>query len=104
MKRKAPPAEVLAQDYESGLSQKAIAEKYGLSPTTVQKHLLKAGVKSRNLSESHKLAYKTGRKEPKGPSGEKHWAWKGGKEARGYRGKVEKEQCAQCGNSEDLHV
>lgn len=36
--------------------------------------------------------------------GDKHWAWKGGKERRPYRGLIVKERCERCGTTERLSI
>ena len=103
-KMKLPSAKELYQLYQSGMSMQEIADKLGTRGTSVQRKLKRAGYKTRSLSEAHRLAYKMKRREPKAPSGSNHWAWKGGKESRGYRRKVQKEKCQGCGSRQNLAI
>ena len=104
MKRKLPSNEILVQEYEGGLSADAIAQKYGVTHGAVLYNLKNAGCKMRDLSEAHKLGYKTGRKKVSVKSGADHYLWKGGKENRDYRKKIKKEICANCGSSDNLGI
>lgn len=54
--------------YNDGLSGRIVAERLGVSFTTLKDYFSKAGLSLRSDSEALKLAYKQGRKEPKKPS------------------------------------
>jgi len=70
--------------YQSGMSLPEISEKIGITDQAIWQRLKEAGVKRRSISESIKLAYKTGRAVRQ--TGENHHSWKGGrnKDKRGY--------------------
>ena len=105
--KKLPDSKTLAGLYQSGLSQKQIAEKYGTCQGTVWRALKRAGCPSRNLSDSHKIAYRKGRRKPAGAvlkKGKDSWNWKDGAQRRGYRGKIAKEQCQTCRSKKNLGI
>jgi hypothetical protein len=101
---KLPSAEELYKLYSEGMSALALAKKYNTTQGSVTKKMHRAGYSLRSLSDAHKLAYKTGRHIPTGAKGENHWAWKGGKERRQYRNKIQKELCDTCGSRQNLGI
>ena len=121
-KRKLPPNEIIIAEYQSGKSSGEIAEKYGVSPITVIGLLRRLNVPRRSTEEAAQIRHKSGRaKTPhywtgkKQPAamvekrvskirGENHWLWKGGKDRRLYRDKIEKIKCASCGSKINLGV
>lgn len=121
-KRKLPPNEIITGMYRSGLSSGEIAERFDVSPITVDSMLRRIGEPRRSTSDAAKLAhakgratapqYWTGKKQPpemiekriSAIRGENHYLWKGGASNRDYRGIVEKDACAGCGGRFDLGI
>lgn len=121
-KRELPPNEKVIELYESGMSSGEIAEKYGVKPVTVISLLRRIGHPRRSIGEATRLAEKKGRRRrvrywlgKKQPPemvekrtskirGSNHYLWKGGRHRRGYRGMVEKVECAECGARINLGV
>jgi hypothetical protein len=121
-KRKLPPNQDVIDMYDSGMSTGEIAEKCGVQPITVSCLLRRLGHKQRSAKEAAKVCAERGRtkktsywlgktqppamveKRVAAIRGDKHWLWKGGKDRRGYRRKVSKEQCELCGTCENLGI
>src|SRR3989304_6890763 len=95
MKKLTQTTEELYKMYQGGMSTFSIAEKVGVTPGAIQSRFRIAGLKMRNLSKAHELAYQKKRHPRTGAKGKNHWAWKGGREQRGYR-KTKKEKCELC--------
>lgn len=91
-----PTTETMYAEYQSGLSMAAIGKKHGIATSTVQLRFKRAQLKTRALTEAHKLAYATGRHTPHVMEGENHPQWKDGTARRGYRKQVQKEYCEVC--------
>lgn len=120
--RKLPPNEVLSNLYDSGLSTKEIAEKFGVKPVTVCSLFRRIGKQMRSGSEAQLLrtskpdfkasTYWKGKKQPDEMvekriskiRGKKHWLWKGGNSLRNYRKMVHKEICESCGSKSNLGI
>jgi hypothetical protein len=99
--------------YQGWMTPAEIAKALGTSRRTIQRRL-QGHPCLRSRSESKKLDYAMGRQKPPQTwtgktqpaamvearsakiRGSNHWAWKGGKERRGYRGVVEKRACERC--------
>lgn len=102
-----PEPKIVAELYQSGMSENEIAEKFGVGQSCVHRKLVRAGCPRRALSASRKLAYRKGRRKPAGAmlrKGSDHWNWKDGTQRRSYRDKVEKEFCQMCGTAENLGI
>jgi very-short-patch-repair endonuclease len=56
-----PDLKKLAEEYNSGKSLREISEDYNLSPVTVRRYLIKAGVSIRNKKEAAEAAMERGR-------------------------------------------
>lgn len=115
--------EELRRLYEGGLSSGELARIYAVRTCSIYSALIRAGTQMRTTAESKEVRRKQGRPiEPtrfwlgkKQPPemvekrvapirGKNHYLWKGGKERRPYRDKVEKEQCAKCGGKLNLGI
>ena len=120
--RKMPPDEQVIEMYDSGMSCGEIAEKFDVSPITVNSLLRRAGHPRRSAREAGAIAkdrgritptrYWLGKEQPREMvekriskiRGENHWAWKGGDSMRPYRGIIDKVECANCGAADNLGI
>ena len=120
--RKLPPNETIVSLYRAGESSQTIANRFGVKKGAVLNCLRRIGEPRRSIQEAIALRdasgrqvisrYWQGKKQP--PEmvekriakirGKNHWLWKGGKERRGYRGKVPKESCISCGGKMNLGI
>lgn len=121
--RKLPPNDILVKMYQSGMSTSEISENLGnVKPVTVVSMLRRIGVKMRAPADADRLArsknrksttkYWEGKKQPTDmverraakTRGENHYLWKGGKAKRDYRKVIDKVECFNCGEKENLNI
>lgn len=104
MKKVVIDLELVKKLYAEGKSQTQIAEQCLTSQTKIYNVLKDSGITRRTRSDACKNTWLKGRRKFNSPTGSEHWLWKGGKSQRGYRVKVKKEVCSECGSRLNLCV